>query len=163
MRPTLTSFWSAQIRRKAIITMRPQAKAAKDCPSFGISTSGLARGGPACFAPQEAHSEELISRLSPQQGQIIESHRDFLFIVRVYEIQSNGRSQIPYFIFCMRYGIWNRKYAKQGHGPGADFSPPFFLEIYSLRPRSGTDRRRTLALGSRAGCDRACGRKSSKK
>jgi hypothetical protein len=80
------SFLSAQYRRKAVITMTPQAKAAKDGPSFGIITSGPARGGPTCFAPQEAHSEELISRLSPQQGQIIESYRDFLFIVRVYEI-----------------------------------------------------------------------------
>jgi hypothetical protein len=80
------------------MTMTPQAKAAKDCPSFGISTSGLARGGPTCFAPQEEHSEELISRLSPQQGQVIESHRDFLFIVRVYEIQSDGRSHMAYQI-----------------------------------------------------------------
>jgi hypothetical protein len=68
------------------MTMTPQAKAAKDGPSFGIITSGPASGGPTCFAPQEAHSEELISRLSPQQGQIIESCRDLLFIVRGYEI-----------------------------------------------------------------------------
>src|SRR5262249_57697067 len=115
------------------MTTTAQARAAKDCPSFGISTSGLARGGPTCFAPQEAHSEELISRLSPQQGQIIESHRDFLFIVRVYEIQSNGRSHIPYFICHMRY-------AKRGHGPGADFSPPFFLDTYPLGSRSRSDR-----------------------
>jgi len=85
--------------------MTPQAKAAKDCPSFGISTSGLASGGPTCFAPQEAHSEELISRLSPQQGQIIESHRDFLFIVRVYEIQSNGRSHFPFAILHFSFVI----------------------------------------------------------
>src|SRR5262249_25958469 len=106
-----------QARKNAIITMTPQARAAKDGPSFGISTSGLARGGPTCFAPQEAHSEELISRLSPQQGQIIESRRDFLFIVRVYEIRGDGLFHVSYFIFhtpyfiChMKYGVWNMKY-----------------------------------------------------
>jgi hypothetical protein len=83
---------SAQVRRNEIITMTPQARAAKDGPSFGIRMSGLARGGPTCFAPHEAHSEELISRLSPQQGQIIESRKDFLFIVRVYEIRGSGRN-----------------------------------------------------------------------
>src|SRR5215468_43260 len=101
------SSMSIQVARNAIITTKPQARAAKDGPSFGISTSGLARGGPTCFAPQEAHSEELISRLSPQQGQIIESCRDLLFIVRGYEIRGNGRFHIPYsyLIFHMRYEI----------------------------------------------------------
>jgi hypothetical protein len=60
------------------------AKAAKDGPSFGSSTSGPASGGPTCFAPQEAHPVELISRSSPQQGQIIKSRREFLFIGRIY-------------------------------------------------------------------------------
>src|SRR2546430_188405 len=99
---------SIQVARNAIITTKPQAKATKDGPSFGISTSGLARGGPTCFAPQEAHSKELISRLFPQQGQIIESLRDFLFIVRIYGIQGDRRSHIyhmTYFIFHISYGI----------------------------------------------------------
>src|SRR5215468_8345544 len=106
------SSMSIQVARNAIIITAPQARAAKDGPSLGISTSGLARGGPTCFAPQEAHSEELISRFSPQQGQIIESRRDFLFIVGVYGIQGSGRPHISYAIshisVChISYFIWH--------------------------------------------------------
>src|SRR5262245_1573565 len=117
------------------MTTTPQARAAKDCPSFGISTSGLARGGPTCFAPQEAHSEELISRFSPQQGQIIESRRDFLFIVGVYGIQGSGRPHISYAISHISHAISRISYGITLNGVMAQaqvFRLLFFLRFILL-------------------------------
>src|SRR5262245_8207023 len=126
------------------MTMRPQAKAPMEGPSFGIKMSGGASGGPTCFAPQEAHSGELISRLCPQQGQIIESRRDLLFISGIMKSGATGIT-------------------KQGRGPDADFLPPFFPEIYFLEPRIGRLRPSTPSRGSHTRCGRAGARRSSKR
>src|SRR5262245_28289321 len=97
-----------QARRNAMIITRPQARAAKDGPSFGIRTSGGASGAPTCLAPQEAHSVELISRLRPQQGHIIEPRRGLLFICK--NMKSGATDNLIFHMRHedMKYEIWNR-------------------------------------------------------